>query len=104
MTKFSELKSRPKRLLGKKIDIDDILGKEISIEFFEIKESLYGKKNENKRCLHMQIVIEGDRRVVFTGSEVLMKTLEGIDPDDFPIDTIIQKESFKEDMYFYQLT
>lgn len=94
MTKFSDLniKMPSAGLEGEKIKIDRILNKEIKVHAFEVKASKYADKG-NGKCLHMQIEVDQAKRVVFTGSGVLMETLAQVPKNAFPITTTIIKQN-----------
>lgn len=89
MKKFSDLAAQSK-LSGDKIEINNILNKEIIVTAFRTGPS---KHAVGKRCLTLQIEYEGTKRIIFTGSEVLMKDLEGLETEDFPFQSTIVKES-----------
>lgn len=75
-------------LIGKKIPIRFVLDKEIVVEKFRIKDSKYSEKN-NEKCLHLQIIFKDERRVIFTGSGVLMDQILKINEDCLPFKTTI---------------
>ena len=60
---------------GEKIKIDDILGQTIQIMSYKISDSKYQKGNSEK-CLVLQIKYNGEDRIVFTGSGVLIEQVE----------------------------
>lgn len=98
MTRFSDLGITPpsKAMSGEKIKISKVLNKEISVLDYKIKPSKYLDKG-NGKCLYIQAEIDGAKRIIFTGSGVLMDTLELIPKDKFPITTTIieEDESFQ---------
>ena len=73
----------------------DVLGKEIAVYDFKLSQSMFGK-NKSGLCLSLQIEIEGEKRVVFTGSDVLIELVNQLKEDSFPFKTRIVKkgESF----------
>lgn len=75
MKRFSDFNTDLQPLDGEKIKIDDILNIEVNVIGYNIRKSKFGK-NASGKCLAMQIEINGDRRVVFTGSDVLIGQLE----------------------------
>lgn len=83
-------------LLGEKIKIAKVIGKEILVKDFKITNSKFEKTNH---CLTIQIEIAGEDKVIFTGSGMLKKQIEQIDKEDFPFLSTI--ESINET---YQLT
>lgn len=78
---------------GKKIRIDDILEQTIQIISYKICESKYPKE-ENEKCLTLQIKYNDEDRIVFTGSNVLIEQIETY-KDKIPFETqIIKSERF----------
>lgn len=76
MKRFSDF-SNEKVLEGDKIKIDDILNEEIIIHNYRIKDSRYSK-NESGKYLTLQISKneKDEKKVVFTGSDVLIEQME----------------------------
>lgn len=93
MKKFSELgiENSTSGFIGDKIKIDRILNREIIVHEFEIKDSKFD--NGSGKCLYIQIELDGNKRVLFTGSVVLMDTIQKIADDDFPFTTKIIKDN-----------
>jgi hypothetical protein len=91
MTKFSELGIKPVRnsLEGNRIDFMDILNKEIKIHRFKIGPSKFQQKGDR---LDLQIEVDGQTRVTWCSSGVLMKTIQQVPEDKFPITTTIIKQ------------
>lgn len=85
-TSFKDLgiKTEVKAMVGDKIRMNRILNKEIIIKWFNIKPS----KFDGDR-LDLQIILEGETRVTWTSSKVLIDTIKKIAPDSFPIKTTI---------------
>ncbi|KMQ70332.1 hypothetical protein [Chryseobacterium koreense] len=90
MFNFKDLGIKPKEsaFIGKKIDMEDILNLEVIVIGFEIKDST---KKANTKYLTLQIEVDGNKRVVFTGSKNLMDLISQIPKDKFPFKTIIKK-------------
>jgi hypothetical protein len=76
---------------GKKIDIETIKEEEIHVLNYKIEQSKYPKEN-NDKCVHIQIEYEGNKRVFFTSSMVLMNQLEQVPKEKFPFKTVIKKQ------------
>lgn len=74
MKKFSDI-CEEKILDGDKIKMDDVLNKEIEVLAYRITASRYSK-NKNGECLTLQIQDGGKKRVIFTGSDVLIEQLK----------------------------
>jgi len=74
MKRFSDF-ADDKVLDGDKVKIDDILNKEIKIIGHSIKNSKYSK-NKNGDYLTLQIEMENEKYIIFTGSDVLIDQLK----------------------------
>jgi len=87
--RFSELgiKYETENLLGDKIKIAKIIGKEIIVKAYKLTKSKY---ENTDYCLMIQIELNGESKVVFTGSTALKAQIEQVNKDDFPFATIIQ--------------
>lgn len=87
--RFSDLgiKVDVESLLGEKIKIAKVIGKEILVKGFKVTDSKYEKTNH---CLTIQIEIGGEDKVIFTGSGMLKKQIEQINKEDFPFLATIQ--------------
>lgn len=77
-----------KSFIGNKIYIENILDKEIIIDFYEIRPS---KKPDGGDCLYMQIRLDGADHVVFSSSVFLMNPLKQLKETDFPFKVRIIK-------------
>ncbi|WP_287372401.1 hypothetical protein [Prosthecochloris sp.] len=75
MKKFSDFAKEPEILDGDKIRLDDVLNKPIQIIGYKVTTSKYGK-NKSGKCLKLQFELDNERRVIFTGSDVLIDQLE----------------------------
>jgi hypothetical protein len=79
-------------LEGQKININKLFGREILVHRYTIKPSII-KESKNPLCLWMQISIDGNMRVVFSGSEYLQKMIKQIPyPEKFPFKTTIVRK------------
>ena len=74
MKKYSDF-AEEKILDGDKIKIDDVLNKEIKITGHSIKISKYSK-NKNGDYLTLQIELDNEKYIIFTGSDVLIDQLK----------------------------
>ncbi len=90
MKKFSEFGIKPiqKGLEGDKIKMAKLLNREIQVLDYRLEESKYQGK-----CLCIQIAIGENKNIVFTGSKVLIETIEQIPKSDFPFTTTIVEEN-----------
>lgn len=72
MKKFSDFAKSNNILTGEKIKIDEVLNKEIEVIGFTIGESSY-KKSNNDKLLTLSFIVQGENRILFTGSKILIK-------------------------------
>lgn len=85
-----EIKPELKNFIGEKIQIKRILNAPITVHDFKIEPSKFeGKGNR----LTLQIEKQGEKRVVFTGSSVLMQQIEKVPKDKFPFETTIVNDN-----------
>ena len=93
MKNFKELGIKPAlhSLTGAKIQMFQIINKEITVCDFRIEDSKFG--GGGKKCLYMQIEIEEQKRVVFTGATALIETIVQIPKIEFPFKTTIAKQN-----------
>jgi hypothetical protein len=89
-TKFSDLgiKTVTSHFIGDKIKISKVLNREIKVLDYTVKPS-----NFKGNCLQIQIELNGTKHVVFTGSTILIDTIEKIPKSAFPFLTTIVEES-----------
>eukprot|EP01037_Dinobryon_pediforme_P011467 gene11467-11560_t len=80
MMTFSELGVKSKNLTGDKITIEEILDKPIKVFDYRVAESKYSRNN----YLMIEIEFEGQKRVIISGSNVLLEDIEKIPKDGFP--------------------
>jgi hypothetical protein len=93
-TKFSDLgiKTEISHFVGDKLKISKILNKEIEVLGFLIKPS-----NFKGEMLQLQIKVNGNLHVVFTGSTVLINMINKVPLNKFPfIATIIEESEHYE--------
>lgn len=75
MQRFSDFAEAPKILDGNKIRIDDVLNRELVVTGYSVKDSKYSK-NKSGKYLTLQVRIDNEKRVIFTGSDVLIEQME----------------------------
>jgi hypothetical protein len=96
MTQFSELhiETESKGFVGDSISIDRIFDEQISVLDYRIENTKIERYIEKglTKCLYLSILYKGEKRVVFTGSTILIKTIEKVPKANFPFTTIIKKE------------
>ena len=90
MKKFSDfgIKVELATFVGDKVKMNKILNKEIIIHAYKIEDSKFG--GGGKKCLHMQITIDQEKHVVFTGSSALMDMIQQVPQENFPFTTTIK--------------
>lgn len=90
---FKDLNIAPPKTIGMegpKIDMNKLFGRQIIVHGYTIGPSkLPGK--EHTSCLTLQISLDGNKRVVFSGSKYLLEACKQLNEDDFPFSTIIVK-------------
>jgi hypothetical protein len=87
-----DIKVEAKSFEGDKIKIERVMNKQIVVEAFKIVESKYKEKG-NGKCLHIQIIVDNAKRVLFTGSGTLQEMIEKVPANGFPFITTIIKEN-----------
>lgn len=78
--RFSDFAVEPRPLAGEKIKIDAILNQEVEILACNFGTTRYSK-NKTGKYLTLQIRINDDVRVLFTGSDVLIKQMTKYEPE-----------------------
>ena len=66
--RFSDFATQDDVMDGNKIKIGELIDKEIEVVGFKIANS---KVKPNEKCLTIQFILDGEKRIVFTGSSVL---------------------------------
>lgn len=93
MNSFKDFGIKPTIIgfVGDKIKIERVLNRKITVEDFKVDISKYEKGSG--KCLHLQVTVDGEKRVIFSGSTTLMDMIQQVPKDKFPFDTIIVKEN-----------
>ena len=86
MKRFADFAEEHRPLEGDKVKINDILNKEIEVTGYNIKQSQYKEKD----YLTLQFKIDGNLKILFTGSGVLINQLEKYE-NEIPFVTEIKK-------------
>lgn len=91
MKQFSELgiTTQIKSFEGDKISPESVLNRSIKVLDYKIEDSKFAEKKGNGKCLHMQIEINNEKRVLFSGSGYLMDDISKVSREDFPFGTTI---------------
>ena len=75
--RFSDFAEEKKRLEGSGLKIADIINKEILITGYSIELSKFpARDGSSKNRLGLEYILDGEKHVTFTGSEVLMAQIE----------------------------
>ncbi|MBO9674436.1 MAG: hypothetical protein J7577_13395 [Sphingobacteriaceae bacterium] len=95
MKNFSELNittTNYNHFTGDKIEIYNVLNREIVVKKYKIEPSKFSDKG-NGKMLTIQFDIDGVEKIIQTGSGVLMEMLEATNKNtDYPFKTKIVKE------------
>lgn len=94
--KFSDygIKAPEMEFKGDKIKISRIFNRPVMVHHFRIGPSqIESKKGEASRCLTLQISINEENHIIFTGSEVMMDTIQKLPKNAFPFETTIINNS-----------
>lgn len=92
MKNFSDfgIKVTSNGFTGEKIKVKKILNKAISVHGFKIEKSKFeGKGN----CLYMQIEVDGNKHVLFTGSLTLMEQIQKVPQSGLPFRATIVEDN-----------
>lgn len=89
MKRFSDFAEPANILDGDKIRIDDVINQDVTVTGCRFAASKY-EKNKSGKCLTLQILINDQKRVVFTGSDVMIEQMLKYE-DQMPFLTTIKK-------------
>lgn len=87
MKRFSDFAEEPTAIMGEKIRINDLLGKEIEVTGHKISDS---KHKAGTKLLTLQFKLDDEERILFTGSNVLIEQAERYE-SEMPFLTTVQK-------------
>lgn len=76
--------------VGDKVPVKKLINQSITVIDYKIEPS---KKKENTQLLTLQIEKSGDKRIVFTGSKVLIDQINRVPKEKFPFATVISDEN-----------
>ncbi|MCO6499111.1 MAG: hypothetical protein J5I47_01895 [Vicingus serpentipes] len=98
MNSFKDFNIKPKinSFVGEKIQVQKLFNLPIIVFDFKIEPS---KQKEGTELLTLQIEKSGEKRIVFTGSTVLIDQIKRVPEDKFPFITTI-----KGDNDYYEFT
>lgn len=83
--RFSEFAEGVNVLDGRKQNIENVMNVEILITGYRVKNSKFKDK-----CLTIQFIMDGEKYVLFTGSNILIEQLERYE-DMIPFYAVIKK-------------
>lgn len=90
------IKPRLKAFVGEKISVQKIFNLPITVLDFKVEPS---KQKKGTELLTLQIEKSGEKRIVFTGSVVLIDQIKRVPENNFPFVTTI-----KGDNDYYEFT
>jgi len=92
MKRFGELGiTAPKKgFVGNKIKMGKILNKEVKILSYAIEPSNFKDKAEGER-LALQLEVDGEKRIAWSGSSYLKEMIQKVPESNFPFLTTIKE-------------
>lgn len=92
MNEFKDFGIKPKvtAFVGEKININRLFNLPITVLDFKIEPS---KQKEGTELLTLQIEKSGEKRIVFTGSTILIQMIRKVPEDKFPFVTTIRGDN-----------
>jgi len=98
MNNFKDFNIKPRinAFVGDKISVQKLFNLEIKVLAFKLEPS---KQKKGTDLLTLQIEKSGEKRIVFTGSTVLIDQIKRVSDDKFPFKTTI-----KGDNDYYEFT
>ena len=87
MKRFSDFAKDSNVMIGDKMRIDEVLGKEIKVINYKIGDS---KQKQGTKVLTLAFSLDGEERILFTGSKVLIEQTERY-KDEMPFLTKIER-------------
>lgn len=76
MQRFSDFAKDELPPEGEKLKISEVLGKDIAVVAYRVQKSHFTDGDEQKQYLMLQILMNDEKYVVFTGSGVLRHQVE----------------------------
>jgi hypothetical protein len=92
MRKFSEFNIQPNitSFVGEKIQVQKLFNLPITVIDFKIEPS---KQKKDTQLLTLQIQKGSEKRIVFTGSIVLIDQIKRVPKNEFPFETVIRGDN-----------
>lgn len=91
MKKFKDfnIEVEVKAFVGDKIKISKVLNRPIVVFGFKVENSKYN----TGKCLCMQIELNGTKHIIFTGSTILLDSIQKVPTEGFPFETTVVEEN-----------
>jgi hypothetical protein len=98
MNNFKDFNIQPRvnSFVGEKIQVQKLFNLTIKVLDYKIEPS---KQKKDTELLTLQIEKSGEKRIVFTGSKVLIEMIRQVPKNGFPFTTVI-----KGDNDYYEFT
>lgn len=95
MKQFSQfnIEVSSKCFVGDKIKMAKVLQKEIIVHDFRIEDSKVFPDKGTGKCLHLQISINEEKRILFTSASGLIEAIQQVPADEYPFSTTIIEEN-----------
>ncbi|MCZ8021194.1 MAG: hypothetical protein O9302_00245 [Cyclobacteriaceae bacterium] len=92
MKNFSDFNIKPKthQFVGEKIQVQKLFNLPIQVLDYKVEPS---KQKKGTELLTLQIIKGTEKRIVFTGSTVLIDQIKRVPEDGFPFNTIIRGDN-----------
>lgn len=92
MKSFKEFNIAPRinAFVGEKIQVQKLFNTPIIVHAFKVEDS---KKKAGTKLLTLQIEKAGEKRIVFTGSTVLIDMINRVPQNEFPFETTIRGDN-----------
>lgn len=91
------IKVETRNFTGPKIAIEYLLDREITVHYFKVEPSNYGKPGTQR--VRMQITLGDAKYIVFTNSTTLKEQIEKVGNDNMPITTTIKRQADKSFLF-----
>lgn len=81
-----------RRFAGQRIRINTLLDRDIIVHDIEIRESKIKKENEEKKCIYVDIEVDGERRLLWGSYRFMIQQAEQLTSDHFPFKCRIKND------------
>lgn len=92
MNNFKDFNIKPRvsNFVGEKIQVQKLFNLSIKVLAFKVEPS---KQKKGTELLTLQIEKSGEKRIVFTGSTVLIDQIKRVPENGFPFTTVIRGDN-----------